>query len=104
MAAVGRNVAETRPVLNRAAGQLGPKVGLQNLQLFTGQMCRFMSLRGPPVAGRGNLDRYIVDCFVVELLAMTPRTQVVWRERLQKCSLIADFFISDIRRCVLTEK
>jgi len=45
-------------------------------------MCRFMSLRGPPQAGRGNLNRYILDCFVVKLLAMTPATQLIRRERL----------------------
>ena len=32
--------------------------------------------------GRGNLDRYILDCFVVELLAMTPRTELICREQL----------------------
>ena len=42
-----------------------------------------MSLRGPPQADRGNLNRYILDCFVVKLLAMTPATQLIRRERLQ---------------------
>lgn len=32
--------------------------------------------------GRGNLNRYLLDCFVVILLAMTPRTQLVRCERL----------------------
>ena len=32
--------------------------------------------------GRGNLNRYILDCFVVKLLAMTPKTQLIPRERL----------------------
>jgi len=42
-----------------------------------------MSLRGPPQAGRGNLNRDILDCFVAKLLAMTPATQLIRRERLQ---------------------
>jgi len=36
---------------------------------------------GPPTAD-GNLNRYILDCFVVKLLAMTPATQLIRRERL----------------------
>ena len=35
------------------------------------------------MAGRGNLNRYVLDCFVVKLLAMTPRTELIRRERLQ---------------------
>ena len=46
-----------------------------------------MSLRGPPQAGRGNLNRHILDCFVVKLLAMTAKTQLIPRERLQKLKL-----------------
>lgn len=38
---------------------------------------------------RGNLNRYILDCFVVKLLAMTPRTQLIRRERLQIGSAFA---------------
>ena len=38
---------------------------------------------GPPTAD-GNLNRYILDCFVVKLLAMIPRRQLVRCERLQK--------------------
>ena len=45
-------------------------------------MCHFMSLRGPPQVDRGNLNRYILDCFVVKLLAMTAQTQLMPRERL----------------------
>jgi len=32
------------------------------------------------LAGRGNLNCYILDCFVVKLLAMTPKTQLIRRE------------------------
>ena len=42
--------------------------------------------------GRGNLNRCILDCFVAKLLAMTPATQLIRRERLPKngrTSLIA---------------
>ena len=38
-------------------------------------------VRDPPTAD-GNLNRYILDCFVVKLLAMTPRGQLIRRERL----------------------
>ena len=34
--------------------------------------------------GRGNLNRYILHCFVVRLLAITPRRQLIRREPLQK--------------------
>jgi len=51
---------------------------------------------GPPTAD-GNRNRYIVDCFVVELLAMTPRTQLVRREWIRLSKILS----SQIRR--LTE-
>ncbi len=54
-------------------------------------MWRFMSLRGPPQVDRGNLNRYILDCFVVKLLAMTAQTQLIHRERLQKRLEIGHF-------------
>jgi len=39
------------------------------------------------LADRGNLNRYILDCFVVKLLAMTPKTRLIPRERLRKIEL-----------------
>ncbi len=40
--------------------------------------------------GRGNLNRYILDCFVVKLLAMTAQTQLIPRERLP---ILKDFVL-----------
>ncbi len=43
---------------------------------------------GPSTAD-GNLNCYILDCFVIKLLAMTPKTQLIRRERLLFFKMVA---------------